>query len=87
MSLPWYSDAEIDEMCHPLTQPAAQVKYLRAQGLHVTVRPNGRARVMRAHAEAVLSGATALTEAATPTPAHRQPNRSALVLAYGRRAA
>jgi hypothetical protein len=86
MSLPWYSDAEIDEMCHPLTQPAAQVKYLRAQGLHVTVRPNGRARVMRAHAEAVLSGATAVTEAA-PAPTVRQPNRSALVLAYGRRAA
>jgi hypothetical protein len=50
--------AEIDDLCHPLTQPAAQVRFLRASGLNVTVKPNGRPAVVRSHAEAVLSGRT-----------------------------
>lgn len=50
------SQAEIDGLCHPLTQPAAQVRFLRASGLAVTVKPNGRPAVVRSHAEAVLSG-------------------------------
>lgn len=48
--------AEVDELCHPLTQPAAQVRFLRTSGLTVTVKPNGRPAVVRSHAEAVLSG-------------------------------
>lgn len=50
------SQAEIDDLCHPLTQPAAQVRFLRVSGLTVTVKPNGRPAVVRSHAEAVLSG-------------------------------
>lgn len=52
------SQAEIDDLCHPLTQPAAQVRFLRASGLAVTVKPNGRPAVVRSHAEVVLSGRT-----------------------------
>lgn len=50
------TDAEIAELCRPLTQPAAQVRYLRALKLEVTLKPNGRPVVVRSHAEAVLSG-------------------------------
>lgn len=50
------SQAEIDDLCHPLTQPSAQVRFLRASGLTVTVKPNGRPAVVRSHAESVLSG-------------------------------
>lgn len=50
------SQAEIDDLCHPLTQPSAQVRFLRASGLTVTVKPNKRPAVVRAHAESVLSG-------------------------------
>lgn len=85
MSLPWLSDAEVDELCTGLRQHAAKARYLRSLGLTVQIKPNGRPLVMRAHAEAVLSGAPAAlaTPARTVAP---QPNREALVLAYGRRA-
>lgn len=86
MSLPWLTDTEIDEMCAGLSQPAAKVRYLRSLGLTVQVKPNGRPLVMRAHAEAVLSGAPAAPAAAANTPT-RQPDRQALLLAFGRRAA
>jgi hypothetical protein len=50
------TDDEIAALCAPLKQPAAQVRFLRASGLAVTVKPNGRPAVVRSHAEAVLSG-------------------------------
>lgn len=52
----YLSDAEIADLCAPLTQPAAQVRYLQQLGLQVAKKPNGRAVVVRSHAEAVLSG-------------------------------
>ena len=52
----WLTEAEIDELCDPLTQPSAQVRFLRASGLTVTVKPNKRPAVVRSHAESVLSG-------------------------------
>ena len=55
MSMLYLSDAEIADLCTPLTQPAAQVRYLRALGLTVAVKPNGRPVVIRCHAETVLS--------------------------------
>lgn len=86
MNLPWLTDAEIDELCTGLRQHAAKVRYLRGLGLTVQVKPNGRPLVMRAHAEAVLSGAPTAPAPAEQTP-QRRPNRDALVLAFGRRAA
>lgn len=53
---PWYTDAEVDDMCDGLTQNAAKVHYLQSLGLHVERKPNGRPLVIRAHAEAVLAG-------------------------------
>lgn len=74
-------EAEIAELCAPLTQPSAQVRYLRSLGLTVTVKPNGRPAVVRSHAEAVLSGLPADShqvgkQEAPPAP---RPNYEALV--------
>jgi hypothetical protein len=55
----WLTEAEIQELCAPLTQPAAQIRFLRSSGLTVTVKPNGRPAVVRSHAEQVLSGQAA----------------------------
>jgi hypothetical protein len=55
------TEGEIAALCAPLKQPAAQVRFLRASGLTVTVKPNGRPAVVRSHAEAVLSGRLAAT--------------------------
>ncbi len=70
------TDAEVARICEPLVQPAAQVRYLRRLGLKVETKPNGRALVVRRHAEAVLSGTPAVPQrdidverpSAGPTP-------------------
>lgn len=70
------SDSEIDCLCAPLTQPAAQVRYLRsALKLTVSTKPNGRALLVRSHAELVLSGGKAGMEGDEHRPnAKPQPN-------------
>lgn len=40
--LPYFTDAEVDEMCAGLTQNAAKIRYLRRLGLKVDRKPNGR---------------------------------------------
>jgi hypothetical protein len=84
----WLSDEEVDQLCYPLTQPAAQVRFLRTHlKLTVTTKPNKRAVVVRSHAERVLSGnpaATTAGELSTPAPA-QQPNRQALLLRFAKK--
>ena len=86
------SEAEIDELCLPLKQPAAQVRFLRdVLKLSVATKPNGRALVVRVHAERVLSGeasAASGTPAAAPEASQPQPNVDGfLKLVGGRRGA
>ena len=80
---PWLTDTEIDDLCAGLVTNGAKVRHLRSVGLHVTSKPNGRPLVMRAHAEAVLSGLKQLAEP-TPQAMRRQPNRDALVVAFSK---
>jgi len=87
MNTPWLSDAEIDDMCDGLATNAARVRHLRRMGLTVTTKPNGRPLVMRAHAERVLSGLAELQQAANEPKPTARPNRSALLLAFGKKAA
>lgn len=79
----YLTQAEIDDLCAPLSQAAAQVRYLRSLGLTVHTKPNGRPVVIRSHAELVLSGRrTADPAPAADVPASapaQQPNRAALV--------
>jgi len=39
---PYFSDAEVDEMCEGLEQDAAKARFLRRLGLRVDRKPNGR---------------------------------------------
>ncbi|MEK7882951.1 DUF4224 domain-containing protein [Methyloversatilis sp. NSM2] len=81
------TDAEIARICEPLVQPAAQVRFLRELGLTVATKPNGRALVVRSHAEAVLSGRKhAEPQQGTTAPA-AAPNRSGLIEFINRRRA
>ena len=48
---PDLTQGEIDAICEPLKQPAAQVRYLERLGLVVARKPNGRPLVNRTVAE------------------------------------
>lgn len=42
------TDAEVDDICRPLQQHAAQIRYLRSIGMRVERRPDGSPLVRRA---------------------------------------
>ena len=52
---------EIDGICFPLKQAAAQVRFLKGLGLHVDRRPDGSPLVNRAHYDAVRGRQVATT--------------------------
>ncbi len=55
-SAPDLTQAEIAEICSPLKQPAAQIRYLERLGVQVARRPDGRPLVSRQHYEQVRRG-------------------------------
>lgn len=55
-SLSFLSDEEIDQICRPRTQGAAQIRFLRSLGLTVHRRLDGSPLVNRAHYDAVMGG-------------------------------
>lgn len=67
------SDAEIAEICAPLKSSAAQKRFLRAFGMVVNEKPNGKPLVVRSHAEWVLSGRIGPSAAPAFDP-RTQPN-------------
>lgn len=77
MTSPNLSDAELLEICKPLTQPAAMIRYLRNEGFFVKRRPNGWPLVSRANYDAVMMG-HAQAAPATDTQA-AGPNVQALL--------
>lgn len=87
MTTPWYTDQEIDDLCAGVSTNAAKCRHLRAKGLTVNQKPNGRPLVMRAHAEAVLAGLAQIqaVAAAAPQAERPRPDRAALVLAFGQK--
>jgi DNA-binding transcriptional LysR family regulator len=70
---PWLTQEEIDDLCHPLKTPAAQIRYLQREGLLVTRKPGGRALVMRSELERV-KGAARLGDGAATPPEQNGPN-------------
>jgi len=48
------TDTEIDSICDGYVQNAAKIRYLRAMGLTVHRKPNGRPLVNRTHYDAVM---------------------------------
>ncbi len=77
------TDTEVDDLCAGLINNAAKVRRLRAMGLVVNTKPNGRPLLVRSHTEAVLSGAAQIFSE-QPTKRERpQPAREAFILAFG----
>jgi hypothetical protein len=50
------TDQEIEIICAGLVQNAAKIRYLRALGLTVHRKPNGRPLVCRAHYDSIMGG-------------------------------
>ena len=63
------SDPELADICRPLTQHAARIRYLRTLGLRVERRPDGSPLVRRADWERAQ-------QAQNATPARRGPQWS-----------
>lgn len=78
---PWLSQAEVDDLCEPLKQSAAQIRYMRELGLTVRTKPNGAPLVLRSHVEEVMN-----PSAKPATPAKREPNRAGLIASFARAA-
>lgn len=76
---PWLTQDEIDDFCRPLTQAAAQIRFLREHGLTVTRKPGGAPLVIRSHFEQVMNPGARPTKAAK-----REPDRAALVASFVR---
>lgn len=54
---PWLSPDEIDDLCAPLKQHAAQMRFIRSLGITVREKPNGAPLVMRTHLEESMNPA------------------------------
>lgn len=52
---PWLTEDEIADLCQPLTQAAAQIRFLRSLGLTVKTKPNGAPLLIRSHFEQVMN--------------------------------
>lgn len=91
------TDQEVDDICEGLgrNSHAAKIKRLQGMGLIVNRKPNGRPLVVRAHAEAVLSGRAAaaadeLAAAGTLPPGSPRPttgDRAAVIALFSRKKA
>lgn len=75
----WLSQEEIDDLCEPLTQSAAQIRYLRSLGLTVKVKHSGAPLVIRTHFEEIMNPAGKKRQ-----PAKCGPNTEGLRLAFSR---
>lgn len=53
--MPWLSQYEIDDLCAPLKQHAAQIRFIRKLGITVREKPNGSPLVMRAQFEETMN--------------------------------
>lgn len=77
---PWLTNEELDDLCKPLTQAAAQIRFLRGLGLTVKTKPNGAPLVIRSHFEQVMN------PAGTHKPQLRLgPNRAALLALHAKK--
>jgi len=71
---PYLEQEEINEICRPLTQAAAQIRYLKSLGMIVSRKPGGDPLIAR---EEFRRATVRQSEAARNLQA-AQPNREAL---------
>lgn len=75
--VPWLLQDEIDDLCEPLIQHAAQIRFIRGLGITVRIKPNGAPLVMRSHFDEAMNPAGKVRK-----PAKVGPNRNGLHLAF-----
>lgn len=67
--MPWLTQDEIDDLCTPLKQHAAQIRFMRDElGLTVRTKPNGAPLVVRSHFEQVMNPAAKASNDLRPEP-------------------
>lgn len=82
---PYLSDDEINEICDPLTQPHAQIRYLQSLGVPVSRKPNGRPLVGRAAFDRLMAGSPPVAANDTHAPPQDgQPDHAALQQLFNR---
>lgn len=77
---PWLTNEELDDLCLPLTQAAAQIRFLQSLGLTVRTKPNGTPLVIRSHFEQVMNP----PGKQKPEP-RTQPNRAGYLAHVGKK--
>lgn len=76
---PYLTDEEIGEICDPLKQPHAQLRYLLGLGIPASRKPGGRPLVGRAAFERAMAGAAAMAADVKPDQSpSAQPDAAAL---------
>lgn len=77
--MPWLSQYEIDDLCAPLKQHAAQIRFIRKLGITVKEKPNGSPLVMRAQFEEAMN-----PPGKSRKPTRTEPNYEGLRLAWSK---
>lgn len=76
---PWLSQEEVDDLCAPLKQHAAQIRYIKSLGITVREKPNGAALVMRAHFDETMNPGSKKRN-----PVKTEPNSDGLRLVFSK---
>lgn len=79
---PWLSPVEVNDLCAPLTQKAAQCGFLRSLGLIVKRKPDGAPLVMRSNVESVLGGVINPSAINPAIQGKTGPNKTGLLLSF-----
>lgn len=79
---PWLSTVEVNDLCAPLTQKAAQCSFLLSLGLIVKRKPDGSPLVMRSNVESVLGGAINPPSLTPAMHGKTGPNKTGLLLSF-----
>lgn len=80
-SPPFLRDWEINEICEPLEQASAQIRYLRSLGMVVNRKPGGRPLVAREEFRRVM---VSRNGNAADDGIAAQPNREALLQLFSK---
>lgn len=79
---PWLSPDEVNDICAPLTQKAAQCTYLKSLGLIVKRKPDGSPLVMKSNVESVLGAVANPAANTTAMQGKTGPNKNGLLLMF-----
>lgn len=77
---PYLTEREINDMCRPLTQNAARIRYLKGLGLFVKTFPGGAPHVARSEYERVMGAGRVTAKVADRAPGSEPDHAATLAL-------